>query len=108
MIKMITLLKRKPGISREEFSRYWLHPHGDIILKTVPGIKKYVQNPARISGDREYAYDGVAEGWFDDMDALRKALKVLQGDIIKEDEEKFLDRSKTASIVVVDEREVKL
>ena len=108
MVKMITLLKRKPGTSREEFSGYWLHPHGDIIMRTVPGIKKYIQNPAIIREDREYVYDGVAEGWFDDMDVLRKALKVLQGDIIKEDEEKFLDRSKTTSILVTDEREVKL
>lgn len=108
MVKMITLLKRKPGISREEFSKYWLHPHGDIILRNVPGNRKYIQNPALIKGDREYAYDGVAEGWFDDMDALRKALKVLQGDIIAEDEEKFLDRSKSTGIVIVNEREVEL
>lgn len=107
MIKMITLLTRKPGMSREEFSKYWLHPHGDLILKTVPGIKKYIQNPAIIN-DREYVCDGIAEGWFDDMDALRKALKALQADIIREDEEKFLDRSKTTSILVVDEREIKL
>jgi uncharacterized protein (TIGR02118 family) len=111
MVKMITLLKRKPGISREEFSKYWLHPHGDLILETIPGVRKYIQNPAIIKGDREFVYDGVAESWFDDMDALRNAVKVMasqKGDVIREDEEKFLDRSKIATIVVVDEREVKL
>ncbi|MDD4874734.1 MAG: EthD domain-containing protein [Dehalococcoidales bacterium] len=111
MVKMITLLKRKPGISREEFSKYWLHPHGDLILRTIPGIRKYVQNPAQIKEDREYLYDGVAESWFDDMDALRNALKVMgskAGDVVREDEEKFLDRSKISAMVVIDEREVKL
>jgi len=110
MVKLITLLKRKPGTTREEFSKYWLHPHGDIILKTLPGVRKYVQNPAVIIGDREYEYDGVAEGWFDDIDSLRNALRVMRsekGDVIREDEEKFLDRSKMVSFVV-DEREVRL
>lgn len=110
MVKMITLLKRKPGVSREEFSDHWFHPHGDIIMGTIPGVRKYVQNTAIIMGQRECEYDGIAEGWFDDMDSLSNALSVLRsenGVVIREDEEKFLDRSKMISIVV-QEREVEL
>jgi hypothetical protein len=44
MIKVITLLKRKPGLSLDEFYRYWREQHAQLALKDHPEVLKYVQN----------------------------------------------------------------
>ena len=44
MVKYIALIKRKKGLSREEFVRYWKEVHAPLACKLVPGLRKYVQN----------------------------------------------------------------
>ena len=36
MIKVIVLVKRKEGISREEFYKYWKEVHGPFVAKHIP------------------------------------------------------------------------
>ena len=43
MIKRISLLTRKPELSREEFSDYWLNVHGPMVER-LPNVIRYVQN----------------------------------------------------------------
>ncbi len=97
MVKVITTLKRKKGMPVEEFSQYWEKNHGPLIKKTLPGVKKYIQNhPMKLPGGGEPKIDGVVEIWFEDMDAWRKAAEFFEGEggkIIIGDEEKFIDRS---------------
>ncbi len=79
MIKSLSLLTRKPGLTREQFTKHWLEIHGPLALK-VPGIRRYVQShiveertrPDIPSSDVEI--DGVAELWYDDREAMLKAL----------------------------------
>lgn len=63
MIKMITLLNRKAGLSREEFIKRWVDEH--TILSTKLGMKGYRSNVALEPqpGDVELRYDGSAEIW---------------------------------------------
>ena len=107
MVKVITLLKRKGSLSQEEFSRYWKQTHGMLVSKTVPCVKRYVQNHVvKLPGGREPFMDGVAELWYEDMESWRKSAEWYRSDegkIIRDDEEKFLDKSKTAFIVVQEE-----
>ena len=98
MVKVIATLKRKEGMSQEEFSRYWEDNHGPLIKKIVPEIHRYVQNHARKLPGRseEPKYDGVVEMWFKDTEAWEKAAEFFKGEggkVVIEDEEKFLDRS---------------
>jgi uncharacterized protein (TIGR02118 family) len=97
MVKVITTIRRKEGMSQEEFSRYWEENHGPLIKKILPGVKRYVQNHARkLPGGGEPKIDGVVEIWFEDMDAWRKAAEFFEGEggkAIITDEEKFIDRS---------------
>ena len=77
MIKRISLLTRKPGMSRGDFNTYWLEVHGPMV-RTLPNVRQYIQN--HIDDDKHrhdlptggQAVDGIVEFWFDsveDMDA---------------------------------------
>jgi hypothetical protein len=39
MIKTVTLFKKKPGLSTEEFLRHWKDTHGPLAATVVPGLK---------------------------------------------------------------------
>ena len=103
MIKVITLLKRKKGMSQEEFSRYWEEQHGPLTARVSPGMRRYVQNhAARLPGGGEPPIDGVVEVWFDDLESWRAAADFYQGNagkVIRDDEEKFIDRSETVFFI---------
>jgi uncharacterized protein (TIGR02118 family) len=45
MIKYVTVLSRRAGMSREDFSNYWKNTHAPI-LKEIPGLMGFVQNHA--------------------------------------------------------------
>ncbi len=45
MIKYVTVLFRRNGVGREEFSSYWKDTHAPI-LRQIAGLRGYVQNHA--------------------------------------------------------------
>ena len=79
MIKSLTLLTRKSGLTHEQFIRHWVDVHAPM-AKSVPGIRRYVQThileerkrPDIPSTDMEL--DGIAELWYDDRESMAKAL----------------------------------
>lgn len=107
MVKVMTLLKKKAGLTQEEFSQYWKETHGVLVAKTIPGVKRYVQNHViKLPGGREPSFDGVAELWYENMESWQKSAEWYlsdKGKIIRDDEEKFIDKSKMAFIVVEEE-----
>lgn len=103
MVKLIGLVKRKSGITQEEFSRYWEERHGPLVEKVFPGVKRYVQNHAvRLGRGGEPKIDGVVELWFDDLESLQAVADFYEGEegkVIRDDEENFIDRSKMAFFI---------
>ena len=103
MVKCFLLIKRKSDVSGEEFSRYWEKQHGPLVVKTFPAIKKYVQNHAtKLPGGGEPPFDGIVEVWFDDMESWRATRDIhlgQAGEAIRDDEAKFIDRSKMVFLV---------
>ena len=103
MVKLIELIKRKEGITHEEFMRYWSEKHGPLIARTIPGLKRYIQNhPIVLSQGKDPPLDGIAELWFDDLKAWRRSAEWFLGDEGKEareDAEKFVDRRKLVVLV---------
>ena len=80
MVKMIYVFTRKPELSVEEFQRYWRETHAPIAAR-IPGVRRYVQChvlPELYERENLPPYDGAAEVWFDDMDAVR-ALAMARG-----------------------------
>ena len=107
MIRLIYLLRRKQEFSLAEFQKYWRENHGPLVAKhaTTLNILRYVQvhtiddpiNEA-LSGERgqmEKPYDGVAELWWSDREALTApnatAEGLSAGAELLEDEGKFID-----------------
>jgi len=70
-VKGLFLLKRRAGMSPEEFQDYWLHKHAPLVPRE-PGLLQYVQCHHVLEGyaDGEPAYDGVAELWWRDRAAF--------------------------------------
>ena len=97
MVKSMSFLKRKSGITREEFMRYWKEVHGPIASRIIPGLKRYVQNhPVDIPGV-ESEFDGIAEIWWESLEAAMKFPAWHASEEarpLREDEEKFFDTSK--------------
>ena len=108
MIRIVYLLRRKPGMSLSEFHRYWREEHGPLVAghqKRI-GALRYTQSHrmddpsmeqgmASARGGMEPPYDGVAELWWESEDALSATLETEGGRAaaaaLLEDEAKFID-----------------
>jgi len=91
MIKSIVLAHRKPGMTHEEFSKYWLNVHAPLAAK-IPGVRRYVQNHYVAVPGMKFEGDGIVEMWYDDMESWKKVLESLRGNIeLFEDGKKFCD-----------------
>ncbi len=112
MIKMVTLLKRKPGMSMEEFIRYYESNHRKIGEKYLrPHAAKYIRRflhplPESIVPEAppEKPYDVVMEIWFENREKMEAAFADLmteeaQAEIV-EDESKLFDRDRIYSSIV--------
>ncbi|HEY8121570.1 MAG TPA: EthD domain-containing protein [Myxococcota bacterium] len=107
MIRLVFLLRRKPGMSLAEFQRYWREEHGPLVasVQTKIDALRYVQvhaldDPmnaaaAEARGGMEPIYDGVAELWWDSEQALATVLATdagrAAGALLLDDEKKFID-----------------
>ena len=96
MVKAIYLIRRKPGMSAEDFHRYWREVHGAIAAR-IPGMRRYVQCHT-IDGGVPADYDGAAEAWFDDLAAVQRAVASPEYAAAREDEGRFIDLERTALI----------
>lgn len=84
MVKIVFCLRRREDVSEEEFHRYWRDEHGPLVRSHAEalGIRRYVQSHpcagstaaslARLRGATEH-FDGIAELWFDSVDAIGAA-----------------------------------
>ncbi len=100
MVKLMACLKRKQGMSAEEFHRYWRDVHGPLV-KSVPEfmryVRKYVQSHTISDSVPGVAtapspYDGVAELWFDSLEDVAKAYSEPRfNEVLMPDGLKFFD-----------------
>lgn len=102
-MKLIYCISKRPELSVEEFQRYWRETHGPIAGR-IPGLRRYVQCHVvpELYGRQAPAYDGAAELWFDDLDALRAAMQSPEVKAALEDEQHFIDHSRVASFVTIE------
>lgn len=99
MIKVISLFKRKPELSVEAFTKHWISTHAELV-RQVPGIRRYVQSQTIASAYRkgEPIYDGMAELWYDDTAAMRRAADAPVSREAFADNRNFLDLNSFVSI----------
>lgn len=107
MIKLVFSLRRRPGMTREEFQGYWCERHAPLVARHADalGIRRYVQTHAQSSelaaaqsaarGSEADVYDGQAELWWDGLDDLLAAVSSPEGQQaaieLLEDERRFID-----------------
>jgi uncharacterized protein (TIGR02118 family) len=103
MVKVLTFIKRKPGLTVEDFQRYWLTRHPAVVTR-LPGVRRYVQSHTLPASYRkgEPAWDGIAEVWADDTDALRAMTRSAANADVQADEAQFIDRTTMGLIVTED------
>ncbi|MFN2566945.1 MAG: EthD domain-containing protein [Gemmatimonadaceae bacterium] len=104
MIKLIYCFQKRPGMTDADFDVYWRDVHGPIAAR-IPGLRRLVQSRAlNVPGDvRRPDYDGVAELWFDDVDALLAARVSEEWRRSGLDEANFIDLA-SAAYLVTEER----
>lgn len=100
MVKLIYSISKKPGLSDQEFFDYWKNVHGPIGAR-IPGLRRLVQcHRVAVPGDKhQHDYNGAAELWFDNIEALLSARKSPEWKASTEDEANFVDHTRTAYFV---------
>ena len=71
MIKVMSLIKRKEGVSFADYKKWALEEHPKF-AKNIPGLKKY-QVDVVVKDDPANTYDSVSEMWFDSEEAMAAA-----------------------------------
>src|SRR5258708_23121027 len=91
-------------MSDEEFFHHWKHVHGPIGAR-IPGVRRFVQSHrVHVPGDAKGAdYDGMAELWFDDMEALLEARRRPEWRGSGADEENVIDHTKVRDFISSDD-----
>ena len=107
MIKLVFTLRRRDGMTRAEFQRYWREQHAPLVKRNAEAlrIRRYVQTHARETeldgviaaprGSQPSFYDGVAELWWDSFEDIVAAMSSEAGQVaaaeLLEDESRFID-----------------
>jgi uncharacterized protein (TIGR02118 family) len=99
MIKIISLLKRKEGMTHEAFVEHWEKVHGPMLRK-IPEVRRYVQShivterPSPV-GLIEGEIDGIVELWYDDVETLERVWASPAVKEIAEDTHHFIGAIKS-------------
>jgi uncharacterized protein (TIGR02118 family) len=117
MVKITFCLRRKPGLSREEFQKYWRTRHAPLVAQRARqlGIRRYVQShtisDSLLNGLAEQRgfvgepFDGVAELWFDSAEVLYQSENIPASSLqaakdLLADEAAFIDLPNSPIFVV--------
>ena len=103
MIKIVSFWRLRQGVKPEDAEKQYFEVHVPLARK-VPGLRKYTIGKARGSKPSFYR---MAELYFDDMDAVKKALSSPQGKAMIEDVG-FRSRLTDMTSVFCEEEEIRL
>ncbi|MGC3989067.1 MAG: EthD domain-containing protein [Chthoniobacteraceae bacterium] len=97
MFKVFVILRKKAGLSTEDFHRYWKNDHAKVVSK-LPGIVKYIQHhvmsyPLQGYEMSDAPIDGISETIWESQEAAVAASQTPEMMAVFMDEANFLDRS---------------
>ena len=99
MAKVIFILQRKSGTSREQCLDAWAGEEHTAIVRKLPGLTGWVQHHVVSAPSEPAACDGVGELSFADDDAMQAALNSPEMAAAVEDAQNFLDMEKTGMVI---------
>jgi uncharacterized protein (TIGR02118 family) len=95
--KLILFVKRKPGLTHQQFRDHYEAVHAPLAHSVLPHLVRYTRNfLAPLPGQPDPPYDCVTEFWFADqagLDATLAFARTEAGQVLPRDEENFMDRS---------------
>jgi uncharacterized protein (TIGR02118 family) len=103
MVKALSYFRRKPGMAVEDFQAYWRQRHPEVVTK-LAGVRRYVQSHTlpQAYARGAPAYDGIAEVWFDDTEAMRRLGGSPEYEAVRADEARFIDHA-TMGLLITEE-----
>lgn len=102
MSKVIFILQRKSGTSRQQCLDYWSGEHHAAIVRKLPGLTGWVQHHVVSAPAEPAACDGVGELSFESDEAVQTALTSPEMAAAVEDAQNFLDMQRTGLVIVTD------
>lgn len=85
-MKVVYLAKAVEDMTHEECIEYWKNDHAEIV-EELPGLRKYTLGEPLHPEEAEW--DGVAELYFDSMEAMQEAFESEAGQRMLEDGPNF-------------------
>lgn len=117
MFKAMVLLKRKPGLTLQQFIDHYENNHAPLGVQYQKKMVRYIRHflhpsPYPLDGTVvEAEYDVLTELWFEDKQAYDEGMALMMepeaNKVLSEDEERFLDLSKSR-LVFIEEHESRL
>jgi len=111
--KILLLMKRKPGISMEEFRDYYENHHVPLAMKYPSAATRYMrrylvpQRHAETGTNEELPYDVVSELWFDNEEDWQATVDYLANNVMSdevvEDEMNLFHRPTMRIATVIEE-----
>jgi uncharacterized protein (TIGR02118 family) len=89
MMKAMYFLKRRQGLDRGAFFKWWLGPHASL-AKGLPGLRRYTVSLEAAGEDG--TFDGVAELWYDDAVAFDASMAGAVGQAAHADADAYVSR----------------
>ena len=104
MVKIFSILRRKKGLTHEEFLRHWDERHGPLAARMLPQIRKLIHyHPLGPAEGGDFPIDGIAEAWVDDLEAFQALSGRYQGEAareVREDDTTFVDEETSVHLVM--------
>jgi uncharacterized protein (TIGR02118 family) len=103
MIKSISMLVRREGLSHAQFVKHWVETHAPL-AHAVPGLRCYVQSHIVEERTRPDIpampgeVDGIAELWFDDRESMARAMSTPEAKALHADGALFIGRIKSFTV----------
>ena len=76
--KRLGILRKKEGITHEQFVDHWLQKHAALCVK-LPKLRRYSVNLVDRARFPKFGYDGFSELWFDSEEDLIASLASPEG-----------------------------
>lgn len=104
--KILLFLKRRPGMSVEEFRQYYENNHVKLCEKYAVGARRYVRRFLDPVGGEELPFDVITEVWLEDRAVFEAVCELTAKNApppeVLEDEMRLFDRSKSRTATVVE------
>jgi uncharacterized protein (TIGR02118 family) len=101
MFKAVILLRRKAGMTHEEFTMNF-RVHMRPLIASLPGVRRIVVSDAIAGPGGTPAYDGMAEFWFDSVDAVRSLIESTATKAIEAEMARFVDMDAYETFLTVE------